>query len=78
MGVLGVKVTVLINVVIMIFLYGQQTNAAISKETQTLINNANANGPYLGLVIPNLFEMNPLLVSGNYTSSGLTIDFSGN
>ena len=39
---------------------------------------ANSNGPYLGLVIPNLFEMNPLLESSNYTSANRSIDIAGN
>ncbi|THG01417.1 hypothetical protein TEA_020195 [Camellia sinensis var. sinensis] len=43
-----------------------------------MISEANKNGPYLGLVIPNLFEMNPLLQSLSFTSSNLTIDFQGN
>ncbi|KAL5558686.1 hypothetical protein UlMin_034897 [Ulmus minor] len=62
----------------MITLRLQNTNAAtLSKETRKLIEKANQNGPYLGLVIPNLFEMNPLLNSADYTSSNLTIDFAG-
>ncbi|XP_024190576.1 bark storage protein A [Rosa chinensis] len=52
-------------------------SAALSKETLELIAKANENGPYLGLVIPNSFEMDPLLQSPNFTSSNLTIDFSG-
>ncbi|KAM5565519.1 bark storage protein A-like [Rosa sericea] len=51
--------------------------AALSEETLELIAEANKNGPYLGLVIPNSFEMDPLLQSPNFTSSNLTIDFSG-
>lgn len=38
----------------------QHTDGAILAETQKLINEANKKGPYLGLVIPNTFEMNPL------------------
>ncbi|KAF5938878.1 hypothetical protein HYC85_023137 [Camellia sinensis] len=46
-------------------------------ETQKMISEANKNGPYLGLVTPNPFEMNPLLQSPSFTSSNLTIDFQG-
>lgn len=62
---------------IVVIFIGQQTDAVISAETQRLINKANKNGPYLGLVIPNLFEMNPLINSQNYISSNLTIDVQG-
>lgn len=55
----------------------QITDAALSRETQKSINKANEHGPYLGLVIPNTFEMNPLLQSPNFTSTDLIIDFSG-
>ncbi|XP_062019464.1 bark storage protein A-like [Rosa rugosa] len=51
--------------------------AALPEETLELIAEANKNGPYLGLVIPNSLEMDPLLQSPNFTSSNLTIDFSG-
>ena len=51
--------------------------ALLSKETRNLIHKANRNGPYLGLVIPNLFEMNPLLNSPDYTPTDLVIDISG-
>ncbi|THG17723.1 hypothetical protein TEA_030139 [Camellia sinensis var. sinensis] len=40
-----------------------------------MISEANKNGPYLGLVTPNPFEMNPLLQSPSFTSFNLTIDF---
>ncbi|KAE9445031.1 hypothetical protein C3L33_23071, partial [Rhododendron williamsianum] len=54
-----------------------ETSGALHAETQRQINQANKNGPYLGLVIPNLFEMNPLLQSPNFTASDLKIDFAG-
>lgn len=39
----------------------------------------NANGPYLGIVVPNQFEMDPLFDSGNFASNAdfPTIDISG-
>ncbi|TQD69396.1 hypothetical protein C1H46_045071 [Malus baccata] len=54
-----------------------QADAALSAETYKSIDEANQSGPYLGLVIPNAFEMNPLLQSPNFTSTNLTIDVSG-
>ncbi|GFP94459.1 bark storage protein a [Phtheirospermum japonicum] len=52
-------------------------NGVIPENTQILLNKANKNGPYLGLVIPNLFEMNPLLQHPSYKATNLTIDVSG-
>ncbi|KAM1312974.1 hypothetical protein ACFX2F_017060 [Malus domestica] len=54
-----------------------QLNVALSTETQMLIEEANMSGPYLGLAIPNYYEMDHLLQSPNFTSSNLFIDFSG-
>nr|GEW13127.1 bark storage protein A-like [Tanacetum cinerariifolium] len=42
-----------------------------------MVDKANKNGPYLGLVIPNLFEMNPLLSNPHYKSTKLVIDYAG-
>ncbi|KAG6387987.1 hypothetical protein SASPL_153184 [Salvia splendens] len=50
--------------------------AAIPSTTQRLINKVNKDGPYLGIVIPNMFEMNPLLQHSHFQSTN-TIDFAG-
>lgn len=63
---------------ISLMLNTQQIHGALPANTQKLIDEANERGPYLGLVIPNSFEMNPLLQSPNFTSTDLIIDFSGN
>ncbi|KAG2691851.1 hypothetical protein I3760_08G025500 [Carya illinoinensis] len=60
-----------------VLLNAPETNGALSSRTWRKIYKANRNGPYLGLVIPNLFEMNPLLQSPSFTSSNLTLDFDG-
>ncbi|GMN39958.1 hypothetical protein TIFTF001_009176 [Ficus carica] len=65
---------------ISIVLSAQPTSTgAISLQikTRNLIYKANKNGPYLGLVIPNLFEMNPLINSPDNTPTNLTIYISG-
>lgn len=49
----------------------------IPRKTMHMINVANMKGPYIGVVIPNLFELNPLLQSPSYKSSNFNIDFSG-
>ncbi|KAK9983863.1 hypothetical protein SO802_033388 [Lithocarpus litseifolius] len=61
----------------LMLLSAQQANGYLSAKTRKMIAKANRDGPYLGLVIPNLFEMNPLLQSPNFTSSNLIIDFAG-
>ncbi|XP_060959761.1 bark storage protein A isoform X3 [Cannabis sativa] len=68
-----------LGLIFMIFgLIMEGTNGAImSKKTQNLINKINNKGPYLGVVIPNLFEQNPLLNSPDYTPIDVVIDISG-
>ncbi|XP_061336548.1 bark storage protein A-like [Gastrolobium bilobum] len=55
----------------------QHANGALTSELVREIEKVNKQGPYLGLVIPNTFELNPLLQSPNYTCSNKTIDFAG-
>ncbi|XP_008220066.1 PREDICTED: bark storage protein A-like [Prunus mume] len=62
---------------ISLMLNTQQIHGALPANTQKLIDEANEGGPYLGLVIPNSFEMKPLLQSPNFTSTDLIINFSG-
>ncbi|GMN39953.1 hypothetical protein TIFTF001_009178 [Ficus carica] len=63
---------------ISVVLSAQQASGATSlaAETRKMIDKANQNGPYLGLVIPNLFEMNPLINSPDYIPDDSTIDIS--
>ncbi|XP_056166553.1 uncharacterized protein LOC115674393 isoform X4 [Syzygium oleosum] len=51
-------------------------NGALPAATLKEIAGANANGPYIGIVIPNLFEMDPLLNSSSYNATEI-IDFAG-
>ncbi|KAH0989822.1 hypothetical protein GBA52_001305 [Prunus armeniaca] len=74
---MGISAVACIVLSAILMLNAQQSNGALSAETQMLIEEANMSGPYLGLVIPNSFEMDPLLQSPNFTSSNLFIDFSG-
>ena len=75
----AVKVVFMLLLAALILMFHErQANDAISADAQKLIDEANMNGPYLGLVIPNLFEMNPLLQHPNYTSTDFTIDVTGN
>ncbi|KAL8499210.1 hypothetical protein ACS0TY_022256 [Phlomoides rotata] len=70
-------VRIFVYLVLLISLFGILAKGEIPGNTQRLINEANQNGPYLGLVIPNLFELNPLLQHPSYTPTNLTIDFAG-
>nr|GMC49017.1 bark storage protein A-like [Ipomoea batatas] len=55
----------------------EEANGEVHGKTRKLINMANKKGPYIGLVIPNLFEMNPLLQHPSFVPSNLTIDYAG-
>lgn len=55
----------------------QHSSGALTSELQKKIDKANQDGPYLGLVIPNTFEMDPLLQSPSFISSNNTIEFAG-
>jgi len=55
----------------------RDVNGALPAATLEAIAKANVNGPYIGIVIPNLFEMGPLLNSSSYNAAEI-IDFSGN
>ncbi|OMO58190.1 hypothetical protein COLO4_34814 [Corchorus olitorius] len=52
----------------------------VSSSTLTKISRINKEGPYLGIVVPNSFEMNPLLQSGSFVADQKLpyLDFSGN
>ncbi|KAH7524193.1 hypothetical protein FEM48_Zijuj06G0093100 [Ziziphus jujuba var. spinosa] len=76
MGVLGVASRIFL-ALIAIQLGAHQINATIPPKTNKLINKANKNGPYIGIVIPNLFELNPLLNHPDFKAKNLTIDISG-
>ncbi|XP_056166552.1 uncharacterized protein LOC115674393 isoform X3 [Syzygium oleosum] len=54
----------------------RDANGALPAATLKAIAEANANGPYIGIVIPNLFEMDPLLNSSSYNATEI-IDFAG-
>ncbi|KAJ0503433.1 putative adenosylhomocysteine nucleosidase [Helianthus annuus] len=63
---------------VLIFVTSQeQANSALHGTTKKRVDEANKKGPYLGLVIPNMFEMNPLLNNPQYKSTKLVIDYAG-
>ncbi|EEF45888.1 mta/sah nucleosidase, putative [Ricinus communis] len=73
----ALKVVLFFIYAMMIMLKEHRAIGALSVDTLKLISEVNDDGPYLGLVIPNPYEMNPLLQSPNFTATNLTIDFSG-
>lgn len=52
-------------------------SCALTSELQNKIAKINEEGPYLGLIIPNSFELDPLLQNPGYTASDNIIDFAG-
>lgn len=73
----GVLSIFLVALVALLSLEVQEANAYLHGKTRALIDYANKNGPYLGIVIPNLYEMDPLLQHPSYKASKLVIDFQG-
>ncbi|XP_076908548.1 bark storage protein A-like [Bidens hawaiensis] len=58
-------------------LLAREANGAVFGETKRLIDMANQRGPYVGIVIPNTFELNPLLNYPEYKPSKLIVDVDG-
>ncbi|XP_015898258.3 bark storage protein A [Ziziphus jujuba] len=56
-----------------------RAHAAVSQFTIRKIDKINKDGPYLGIVVPNTFEMNPLLQSPSFEADQKLpyLDFSG-
>ena len=54
-------------------------DGAVSQRTIRKIDLMNRNGPYLGIIVPNSFELSPLLESGSFVADQKlpTLDFSG-
>ncbi|KAK1411776.1 hypothetical protein QVD17_32500 [Tagetes erecta] len=62
---------------LLIVLLSQEANGEVLGETKMLIDKVNRNGPFIGVVIPNSFEMAPLLSYPEYKPSKLIIDVGG-
>ena len=52
-------------------------SCALTQEVQEKIAKANEEGPYLGLIVPNAYELDPLLQNLDYIASENIIDFAG-
>ncbi|XP_022961326.1 bark storage protein A [Cucurbita moschata] len=69
----------LVGVVIMLLEISLMAHAAVPATVLKQIDMVNKNGPYLGIVVPNAFEMNPLLQSPSLVVDPTLphLDFSG-
>ena len=70
----------LLGFVVMILLSGiKACYGAISHLSWRQISNVNSQGPYFGIVVPNAFEMNPLLQSPSFVVDHKFpyVDFAG-
>jgi hypothetical protein len=69
-------------VVLVIVLLGSSIKAygAINQISWREISNINNKGPYIGIVVPNAFELNPLLQSSSFVPHNKFpyFDFAGN
>lgn len=62
---------------VLLVIYAQHgAQGEITRRTMYEICNANNRGPYIGIVIPNFYELNPLLNSPSFIASGF-IDLEG-
>ncbi|KAK7311782.1 hypothetical protein RJT34_10132 [Clitoria ternatea] len=52
-------------------------SCALPTELQSKIAKINEEGPYIGIIVPNNFEINPLLHNPSYIPSDTIIDFAG-
>lgn len=67
--------------VIMVLLGGSiKAYGEISQLSWREISNINSHGPYIGIVVPNAFEINPLLQSPSFVINKKFpyVDFAGN
>nr|XP_043612031.1 bark storage protein A-like [Erigeron canadensis] len=74
------KLFIISSVVVSVFLIvllPRAANGEVFGETKNMIDKANAKGPYIGIVIPNLFVMNPFLNYPEFKSSEPVIDVGG-
>ncbi|PWA57562.1 phosphorylase superfamily protein [Artemisia annua] len=60
--------------ILAIVLLVKEANGKVGGKTKYLIEAVNKKGPYIGIVIPNAFELNPLLNYPEYKSSKVIID----
>ncbi|XP_059638169.1 bark storage protein A-like [Cornus florida] len=70
---------VLLTFVVLVLGFMSSSNGAVSQSVMEKMSRINKQGPYLGIVVPNSFEMNPLLQSPSFVPSHKLpyLDFSG-
>lgn len=70
---------VMLSVFVMVLEMSLMSQAAVPMSVLKQVYRANKNGPYLGIVVPNAFEMNPLLQSPSFVVDHNLphLDFSG-
>ncbi|XVF88574.1 hypothetical protein PTKIN_Ptkin19aG0061600 [Pterospermum kingtungense] len=77
---MGVCLRMVLFLVVLAFGIGfNGVSGEISSSTLRNISRINMEGPYLGIIVPNSFEMNPLLQSGHFVADHKFpyVDFSG-
>ena len=65
--------------VVLVLGFSSRCYGAVSHSTMNKIYRINKEGPYLGIVVPNFFEMNPLLQSTSFVADQELpyLDFAG-
>lgn len=69
----------LLSFVVLVMGFSSRAYGAISHDTTKKIDRINKKGPYFGIVVPNSFEMDPLLQSPSFVADEKFpyLDFSG-
>ncbi|RVW38283.1 Bark storage protein A [Vitis vinifera] len=72
--------SVLMGFLVMVVVMGVGTEGAVSVSSMKKITRVNKEGPYLGIVVPNSYEMDPLLQSPSFVADDKFpyLDFAGN
>ena len=77
---MGVYLGMVLFLVVLVFgIVSNGVHGAVSSSTLRKISRINMEGPYLGIIVPNSFEMNPLMQSGSFVADHKLpyLDFSG-
>ncbi|XWS72049.1 hypothetical protein CRYUN_Cryun02cG0007500 [Craigia yunnanensis] len=77
---MGVYLRMVLFLVVLVLGIGSNgVHGAVSSSTLRKISRINMEGPYLGIIVPNSFELNPLMQSGSFVADHKLpyLDFSG-
>ncbi|XP_061993769.1 bark storage protein A [Rosa rugosa] len=73
------KMVLVVFIVLVLGISTRTVDGAVSQSTMKKIDRMNRKGPYLGIIVPNSFELTPLLQSASFVTDQKlpSLDFSG-